>query len=89
MYILYADDAGNTGTDYDNEQQPIFSLTGIVVDENRWISLNEAFEAHKKVIMPEHAECEIHATDIFQGQKCPSKCGYSYSWKEISIYWSN
>jgi hypothetical protein len=30
MDILYADDAGNTGTDYDNQQQPIFSLAGVI-----------------------------------------------------------
>lgn len=40
MHILYVDEAGNTGTDYDNPQQPIFSLSGIIVDTDDWIEYN-------------------------------------------------
>lgn len=36
MYILYADESGNTETDFDNSQQPIFVLGGVLVNENNW-----------------------------------------------------
>lgn len=29
MYLMYADESGNTGTDYDNKEQPIFVLAGV------------------------------------------------------------
>ena len=29
MYLLYADESGNTGTDLDNKQQPIFVLCSL------------------------------------------------------------
>ena len=69
MYILYADDAGNTGTDYDNKQQPIFTLAGIIVEEGRWFELNEKVNALKKALLPDFPSVEIHAADIFSGKK--------------------
>ena len=69
MFILYADDAGNTGTDYDNKQQPVFSLAGIVVNENSWFDLNEKINALKQTLFPDCPDVEIHATDIFNGKK--------------------
>lgn len=69
MYILYADDAGNTGTDYDNTQQPIFSLAGIVVNENSWLELNERINKLKEEVLPDCPHAEIHAADIFSGKK--------------------
>jgi len=35
MYILYADESGNTGTDYDNKEQPIFVLGGLIVEDEK------------------------------------------------------
>lgn len=69
MYILYADDAGNTGTDYDNKQQPIFSLAGIVVKDNAWSRINDKINVLKQKILPDNSNIEIHATDIFNGKK--------------------
>lgn len=77
MYILYADDAGNTGTDYDNGQQPIFSLAGIIVDTDKWFALNEYITTRKNKILPEFASCEIHATEIYNGQNNRDK-GYNF-----------
>lgn len=77
MYILYADDAGNTGTDYDNQQQPLFSLAGVIVDTDKWFTLNEYITARKNKIFPALTNCEIHATEIYNGQNNKEK-GYNF-----------
>lgn len=69
MYVLYADEAGNTGVDYDNRQQPIFSLSGIVVDTDEWNNLNDYITEKQKIIIPEFPDCELHATEIFNSKK--------------------
>lgn len=69
IYILYADDAGNTGTDYDNVQQPVFSLAGIVVHDSSWSGLNEEINDLKRRIIPCFPNAELHATDIFNGKR--------------------
>ena len=77
MYILYADDAGNTGIDYDNPQQPVFSLAGIVVPQDRWHEINSRINALKRELIPEYENVEIHATEIFNGKKNAAK-GYDF-----------
>ena len=74
MYILYADDAGNTGTDYDNKQQPIFTLTGVIVEAEKWNEINEHISREKRKFIPDFPDCEIHATDIYNGSKSKDKC---------------
>lgn len=69
MYILYADDAGNTGTDYDNPQQPVFSLAGVIVKDDAWFKVNDEINKLKKDILPDFPDVEIHAADIFSGKK--------------------
>jgi len=69
LYILYADESGNTGTDYDNEGQPVFSLTGIIVDISKWNEINDYINKKKKEIIPEYQNIELHTTDIFNGKK--------------------
>lgn len=41
MQILYADESGSTGTDYDNNEQPIFVLGGVIVDKDKWHEINK------------------------------------------------
>ena len=84
MYILYADDSGNTGTDYENKDQPIFSLAGWIINTDNWTELNDFINEKKKEIMPEYFDVEIHTTDIFNGKK--DKNGTFDFRKEINIY---
>ena len=77
MYLLYADDAGSTGTDYDNAQQPIFNLGGVIVPCEQWLSLNSRINVWKSTHFPESPEMEIHAVDIFNG-KNNKKYGVNY-----------
>lgn len=69
MYILYADDAGSTGTDYDNKQQPVFSLAGVIVKDDNWFQINDKISSLKHKILPNCPDVEIHAADIFSGKK--------------------
>ena len=77
MHLLYVDDAGNTGTDYDNTEQPVFSLAGVVVNSNDWRTLNGAITAKKRILFPLTPNVEIHAANIFQGSN-DRKNGVNY-----------
>ena len=77
MFILYADDAGNTGSDYENPQQPVFSLAGIIVRQDQWHGINERMSNLKSHLMPEYDDVEIHAVEIFNGSKNHKK-GYNF-----------
>lgn len=65
MYLMYADESGNTGTDYDNKQQPIFVLAGILVEEQKWHEINNYFNIEKVKIWDLFKENEIHTVEIF------------------------
>ena len=68
IYILYADDAGNTGTNYDDKYQPYFSLLGVIIDSDDWHIKNEKFNIGKVKIFEGFKNIEIHASDIFNGK---------------------
>lgn len=80
MYLMYADESGNTGTDYDNKEQPILSLAGIVVKDKKWHEINDYFEEEKNKIYPEFKTHEIHATELFNAPK--SSVFKKYPWEE-------
>lgn len=69
MYLLYADDAGNTGVDYDNEQQPVFCLGGVIVPDDQWHSLNQRIRAWKCEHFNDNPNAELHAVEIFNGMR--------------------
>ncbi len=77
MYLMYADESGNTGTDCNNEFQKVFTLAGIVIPENDWYDLNNEITKRKKIICSDLETNEIHANDIFQGSK-NQKIGYDF-----------
>ena len=80
MYLMYLDESGNTGTDYDNKQQPIFSLAGICVEDCKWHEVNDTFEKEKIKICPEFKDYEIHAMELFNSPR--SSVFNKYSWTE-------
>ena len=80
MYLLYADESGNTGTDYLNKQQPYFVLAGIKVKDSDWHKVNNKFQKEKLKICPEFENYEIHASELFNA---PKKSIFNkYSWQE-------
>ena len=80
MYLMYADESGNTGTDLDNKQQPVFALAGIVVKDKNWHTINDYFEKEKVKICPEFKNNEIHAAELFNAPK--RSIFNKYSWEQ-------
>ena len=73
MYLLYADESGNTGVDYDNPQQKIFTLAGVTLPDKDWYVLNNEIQKRKSKISSDLINYEIHTNDIFQGSKNEEK----------------
>lgn len=69
MYLMYADESGNTGTDLDNKQQPIFILGGPLVKDTNWHKINHIFDQKKVNICSYFKENEIHTHEIFNSSK--------------------
>lgn len=69
MYLMYADESGNTGTDYDNKEQPIFVLAGILVEDKKWHYINNYFNKKKIEILPILKDHEIHTNELFNSSK--------------------
>ena len=69
MYILYADESGNTGTDYDNKEQPIFVLGGLIIEDKKWHEINYKFNSEKIKISSLLENNEIHASELFNSSK--------------------
>ena len=66
---MYADESGNTRTDYDNNEQPIFVLAGILIEDNKWHETNNYFNQEKIKIWDIFSENEIHTANIFNPRK--------------------
>lgn len=77
MYLLYADESGNTGIDYDNPQQKVFTLAGLAIPDMDWYDLNNEIQKRKTNISIDLVNYEIHANDIFQSSKNSQK-GYDF-----------
>ena len=69
MYLMYADESGNTGTDYDNKEQPIFVLAGVLVEDIKWHDINNFFNHRKIKILPILKDNEIHTNELFNSSK--------------------
>lgn len=80
MYLMYADESGNTGTDYTNKAQPYFVMAGIRVKDSDWHKINNDFEKRKTEICPEFEKNEIHTSELFNAPK--SSVFNKYSWQE-------
>lgn len=80
MHILYADESGNTGTDYDNKEQPIFVLGGLIIEDKKWHEINETFNKEKVKISPLLEHTEIHASELFNSSK--KSIFDQFNWKE-------
>jgi len=44
MILEYLDESGDTGTNFNDEQQPVFVLGALLVKEELWQELEIAFE---------------------------------------------
>ena len=66
MYLIYFDASGNTGTNLNAGQQPIFALGALIVPEASWLALETDLQAAIEQFFPsprpEHFE--VHATEL-------------------------
>ena len=87
MKLLYLDESGNTGTDLDNKNQPIFVLGGFLVDHTKWHNINHYFNTEKIKICNHFEKHEIHTNEIFN----PSHKSVFHieNWKENFITLDN
>ncbi len=69
MYLMYADESGNTGTDYDNSEQPIFVLAGVLLEDKSWHKINDYFTQEKNKIWTLFNKNEIHTSEIFNPRR--------------------
>jgi hypothetical protein len=79
MYLIYLDEAGNTGDRLDDPDQPIHVVGGIIIRDENWLAIEMAFNALVGVVVPLKADqtgFEFHASDIFFGH------GAFDGWKE-------
>lgn len=73
MYLLYADESGNTGFDLYNKSQPILTIAGVIVNDSDWYDLNYMFQKRKEEICPDLKTTEVHTSDIFSASKSIKK----------------
>jgi hypothetical protein len=71
MDFVYLDEAGNTGTDLNNQDQPIHYISGIIIPEERM----QIIERKIRSLLPNFApysqnfDFEFHGTDMISGKK--------------------
>lgn len=65
MYLIYADESGNTGTDLENKEQPIFVLGTLSIKDTKWHDINDYFYKKKVEIYENFKNIEIHTNEIF------------------------
>ncbi len=71
MHLVYFDESGNTGLDFDNSEQPVFYLGALIVPVSTWQALERDLVTSLAAHLPELASAdeEVHATDIRNGSK--------------------
>lgn len=71
MILTYIDESGDTGTNFHDEQQPIFVLGAILINESAWQKLEQAFikviKTHFNGIVPN--DFELHTMHLIGRKK--------------------
>lgn len=91
MHLVYLDESGNTGTNLNDTEQPIFLLAALIVPEAVWQplerDLEEAIGRHVPTMADGH---EVHATDLragrgaFKGVAVDTRIALRDDWLEIA-----
>ncbi len=66
MHLCYVDESGSTGTDLTSVQQPVFTMAGIFVSDEKWRKTQDAVV---KLLVDAFggelpADFELHACDL-------------------------
>ncbi len=70
MYLIYFDSAGNTGTNYDDLQQPFYTMVGLVCHDLKWQSVDSNFTKIIDNYLPgrDKANFEVHAVELYRAK---------------------
>ena len=65
MHLVYLDESGNSGSNLNNAQQPIFILAALLVPEAEWLPIESELAAVVARFFPNRPDdFEIHANEI-------------------------
>lgn len=69
MHLIYLDESGQTGTNLNDQTQPIFVLAALVVPEMSWLGLESDLQSsvEKFFPSPRPEPFEVHATALRNG----------------------
>jgi hypothetical protein len=71
MYLIYMDEAGNSGRNLDDPDQPIHVVAAAIVRDTKWKELERHHDDFCKKAWenypPRPSRSEVHAGDIFHG----------------------
>ena len=92
MYIVYFDETGNTGTNFDDTQQRIFALGALVVSEDVWQDLEMDLQAavDSTFPLPRPEGFEIHGGSLrngegyFRGFSVSDRIAFRDRWLELA-----
>jgi len=70
MYLVYLDESGNSGTNMNDSQQPVFILGALIVEETQWRAVEAGLESIVEECFPSPRpqDFEIHATELRNGK---------------------
>ncbi|MGK0187491.1 MAG: hypothetical protein ACI9R3_003279 [Verrucomicrobiales bacterium] len=69
MHLIYVDETGNTGTNLNDPEQPIFLLGALVISEDKWRPLEEELEHCLEQYFPRRPDdFEVHAFELRRGE---------------------
>jgi hypothetical protein len=66
MKLFYLDDSGSSGLKLEDEQQPLFVLGGVVIDDKQWKEIDRDIQTLKQNFGIQNYE--IHALEIANGK---------------------
>ncbi len=91
MYLVYLDESGNTGLNFNDPQQPVFLLCALIVEEQCWQQLEKDLETAIKSHLPLlPSDAEIHYSElrsgrsVFNGTLVDDRIAFRDAWLAIA-----
>lgn len=93
MNLIYMDESGNTGTNLQDEQQPVFALGALIIPEEKWQSLEADLEQSVEGFYPSPRpeNFEVHAKELLSGDNyfksysIPQRLALRDMWLDIAV----
>jgi hypothetical protein len=70
VHIVYIDDAGTTGRDLENPEQPIQVVVAVIIDDLYFTTISSFLkDLHERVKLLDPESTELHGLDLFRKNK--------------------